>query len=68
VATVEEALRNSRIKEFVKSTWEASKVLSVRRGGNRIGRFLKVVEQVVGGRRRFILLPEGCEGRGWSHV
>jgi hypothetical protein len=51
VAMGEEVLRNSgikEIKEFVKSTWEASKVLSVQRGRNRAGRFLEVAEKVVG--------------------
>jgi hypothetical protein len=43
-------------------------VFIVRRGGNRVGRFLEVAVYAVGGRRGFLMLPEGHEGWGWSGV
>jgi hypothetical protein len=66
IVMVEEVLRSTEVEVFVRSTWEASNVVTVKRGGNRAGRFLEVVSQVVGCRRGFILLPEGREGWGWS--
>jgi len=53
-------------KDFVRSFREGSKVLIIRRGGNVAGRFLEVAVYVVGGRRGFICIPEGYEGRCWS--
>jgi hypothetical protein len=66
IVTIEEVLRSTVVEEFVRSTREASNEVTVKRGGNRAGRFLEVASQVLGGRRGFILLPEGRGGWGWS--
>jgi hypothetical protein len=44
------------------------KLLIVRRGGNQAGRFLEVASFAIGGRKGFICLPEGQDGRGWRWV
>jgi hypothetical protein len=54
VATVKEALNSPGVEDFVKSFWEDSKVLIVRRGENQAGRFLEVASFAVGGRKGFI--------------
>jgi hypothetical protein len=41
-------------------------VFTVRGGGNRADRFLKLGVFAKGGRKGLIMLPEGREGRGWS--
>jgi hypothetical protein len=64
VEMVELALRNPGVQNFVKSFCEGLQVLIVRRGGNRAGRFLELAVFAKGGRKWFILLPEGREGRG----
>jgi len=46
----------------VKSFREGTKVLIVRRGGNKDGRFLEVAAYGMGGRRGFLLI---LDGRGW---
>jgi hypothetical protein len=33
---------------------------------NRHGRLLELSEYGVGGWRNFIVIPKGCEGRGWG--
>jgi hypothetical protein len=66
IVTMEEVMQTDRIVDFVNSNQEASKVLTVRRGGNRDGWFLVVLTQTVGGRRNIIVVLEGREGRGWS--
>jgi hypothetical protein len=66
VSTMESLLWFSGDKDFVRSFREGFKVLIVRRGGNVAGRFLEVAVYAVGGRRGFICIPEGYEGRGWS--
>jgi hypothetical protein len=66
VATVEVALRNTRIKDFVKSFWEVQQVLIFRRGENKAGRFLELVVYAEGDRQGLILLLEGCDRRGWA--
>jgi hypothetical protein len=68
VATVKEALKSSGVEDFVKSFWEDSKVLIVRRGGNQADRFPEVASFAVGGQKWFIWLLEGREGRGWRRV
>lgn len=62
IKTVEVVLWSTGAKEFVKTTWEASNVVTLKREGNRAERFLEVAAQVVGCLRGFILLPEGREG------
>jgi hypothetical protein len=49
-------------EDFIKSYREGSKVLIIRKGGNKDGRFLEASTYVSGGRRRFILIPEGRGG------
>jgi hypothetical protein len=39
IETVEEVLRHTRVKEFVRHTREASNVIAIKRGGNTAGRF-----------------------------
>jgi len=57
VSTLEVLLGVPEEQDFVKSFWVGSKVLIVRRGGNKAGCFLEAVG--------FILIPEGCGGWGW---
>lgn len=66
VATLEVALRNSGVLDFVKSFQEGPKVLIIRGGGNRAGHFLELAVYPEGNQKGLILLPEGSEGRGWS--
>jgi hypothetical protein len=63
---MEEVLRHTEVEEFARSTQEASNVVTIKRGGNRANRFLKVAVQGEGGRRGFIMLPKGREGWGWG--
>jgi hypothetical protein len=53
-------------QEFVKSFREGSKILIARRGGNRTGRFLEATVFGLGGRKGFIIIPEGRGGWGWQ--
>jgi hypothetical protein len=66
VATMELALLNTGLKDFVKSFQEDQQVLIVRRGENRVGCFLKLEVYAEGGRQGLILLLEGRQGRGWG--
>jgi hypothetical protein len=66
VSTMENLLRFSGDKEFVKSFREGSKVLIVRRGSNPASRYFELAVYAVGGRRGIILILEGRGGRGWS--
>jgi hypothetical protein len=52
IETMEEVLRHIGVEEFVRSTREASNVVTVKRGGNRAGHFLEVVVQGEGGTER----------------
>jgi hypothetical protein len=53
-------------EDFIKSYREGSKVLIIRKGGNKDGRFLEASTYGSGGRRRFILIPEGRGG--WDGI
>lgn len=66
IATVEVALRNSGLKDFVKSFQEGEQVLIVLRAANRADCFLELAVYAEGGRQGLILLQEGCKGRGCS--
>jgi hypothetical protein len=66
VAMVEVALRNTGMKDFVKSFWEDQRVLIVRRGENKAGCFLELAVYAEGGQQGLILLPEGHDRRGWA--
>lgn len=61
---VEEALWSQEFYKFVKCFWENSKVWIVWKGCNKAGWYLEMAVYVVGGRRGFILLPDGRGGRG----
>jgi hypothetical protein len=52
-------------QEIVKSFREGLKLLIARRGGNKDGRFLEVSSFGLGGRKGFIVIPEGRGGWGW---
>lgn len=65
LSTVEEALMVSAM-DFVKYFWVDIKVLMVRRGVNKSGRYLEVVVFAEGGRKGAIWLFEGRKGGGWA--
>jgi len=52
-------------QEFIKSYKEGLELLIARRGGNKDGQFLEVAVFGLGGRRGFVLIPEGRGGWGW---
>lgn len=54
MATIEEALKESVKKDFVKSYHEDVKALMVRGGGNKAVRYLKVAVFAEGGRKGVI--------------
>ena len=62
---VEEASWSPVSEDFVKSSSEGRKKLSVRGGCNKAGRFLEVVVFVDDDRKGIIWIPEACSGRGW---
>jgi hypothetical protein len=64
-ATVEEASRSPALEDFVRSSNEGRKSLSVRGGCNKGGRFLEVVVFVDDDRKGIIWIPEARSGRGW---
>jgi hypothetical protein len=66
--TVEEAMKDPGKKYFVKSFREDVKVLMVRGGGNKVGRYLEVGAFAEEGHKAVIWLPEGYQGWGWSRV
>jgi hypothetical protein len=66
VATVEVALRNTGMKDFVKSFREVQQALIVRRGEKKAGRFLELAVCAEGGQQGLVLLAEGSDGRGWA--
>ena len=63
---LEELLRSFGSKDFFKSIQVESKALTIKRGGNRNGRFLMVTNQALDDRRNVIVLPKGREGRRWG--
>jgi len=65
VSTMETLLGFPGEQEFIKSYREGSKLLISRRGGNKDGRFLEAAVFGLGGRRGFVLIPEGHRGWGW---
>jgi hypothetical protein len=64
-STLEVLLGLPEEQELVKSFREGSKLLIARRGGNKVGCFLEVSSFGLGGRKRFIVIPEGRGGWGW---
>jgi hypothetical protein len=63
--TMEILLGYPKDQEFIKSFREGSKIVITRRGSNQAGRFLEVAVFGLGGRKWFILIPEGRGGWGW---
>jgi hypothetical protein len=51
---------------FIKTFREGSRVFIARRGCNKAGRFLEAASFGIGGRKGFILIPEGRGGWGWT--
>jgi hypothetical protein len=64
-STLEVLLGLLEEKELVKSFREGSKLLIAQRGGNKAGLFLEVSSFGFGGRKGFIVIPEGRGGWGW---
>jgi len=65
VSMVEDALRSTVSKDFVKSFREGSKVTIVRSGANRCGRFLEVAVYAMGSQRGMTMFLEGRDRQGW---
>jgi len=57
MSTLEVLLGFPADKEFVKSFREWSKVLIMRRGGNKDGRFLEAATYGMGGQRGILMIP-----------
>jgi hypothetical protein len=64
--TVEEALESQRKEDFARSFRDEVRVLKVRLGSNKAGRFLEASVFVEGVRKGVIRLPEGRGGWGWQ--
>jgi hypothetical protein len=67
LAIVEEALK-VLVKDFVKYFQEDVKVLMVRGGENKSGRYLEVMVFIEGGRKGAIWLLESRKDGGWAQV
>jgi hypothetical protein len=65
VVTVEEATRSPVLVDFVKTSSEGRKSLTVKRGCNKAGRFLKVVPFMDDELKGIIWIPKARFGRGW---
>jgi hypothetical protein len=63
---VEDFIRGTELKEFYRSFSSGSAVYVAQRRVNGNGRFLELGEYGIGGRRSFIVILEGREGRGWA--
>jgi hypothetical protein len=63
---VVEVLEYPGKEDFVKSYNKDEKVLMVREGGNKAGRYLEVAVYAKGVRKGIIWLPEGRGGWGWQ--
>jgi hypothetical protein len=62
-----EALRvEGDTKEFCRTFRVGTTVHILHRRGNQHGRFLELSEYGDGGRRSFVILPEGRKGSGWA--
>jgi hypothetical protein len=64
-STLESLVGVPEDQAFIKSFREGSRVLIARRGRNQAGRFLEAASFGMGGRKGFILIPEGRGGWGW---
>jgi hypothetical protein len=65
VDTVEEVQKSLGKEDFIKSYREDEKVLMVRGGGNKAGRYLEVAIYAKCGRKGIIWLPEGRGSGRW---
>jgi hypothetical protein len=65
VDTVVEVLESPGKEDFGTTYHEDEKVLMVRGGGNKAGRYLEVAVYAEGSRKGIIWLPEGRGGWGW---
>jgi hypothetical protein len=65
VDTVEEVLKSLGIEDFAKSYREVEKVVMVRGGRNKAGRYMEVAVSAEGGQKGIIWLLEGRGGWGW---
>lgn len=63
--TVEELIRGDEIRSFYKTFRMGNLVHIANHRVNSDGRFLEVSEYGAGGRRSFIIIPEGREWNGW---
>jgi hypothetical protein len=59
------SLSSKKEKEFIRYFREGQKLFIVRRDDNRFDPFLEVEVYAMGGWRGRVLVPEGCEARGW---
>jgi hypothetical protein len=59
---VEELLKSLGKEDFIKSYREDEKVLMVRGGSNKVGRYLEVAVYADGGRKGIIWLPDSRGG------
>jgi hypothetical protein len=64
-STLETLLDFPEVQDFVKSFREGSKLVIARRGENKAGQFLEAAVYGLGGRKGFLLIPEGRRGWGW---
>jgi len=64
-STLEILLCHLEDQDFIKSFREGSKILIARRGSNQASRFLEAATFGMGGRKGFIVIPEGRRGWGW---
>ncbi|GLT69622.1 hypothetical protein SLA2020_417590 [Shorea laevis] len=63
--TMEDLIKGADIKDFYRQTCSGNAVLVAQRRSNGYGHYLELSEYGGGGRRGFIVFPEGHEGRGW---
>jgi len=63
--TLENLVGYPKDQVFIKSFREGSRVLIARRWCNQAGRFLEAASFGMGGRKGFILIPEGRGGCSW---
>lgn len=68
LATVEVVLKGDNLREFYRTLRVGSRAYITQRCVNSHGQYMVLAEYGGGGGRRgFIVAPEGREGRGWSN-
>lgn len=63
---MEKLIKGAKIKDFYCMIRYENTVFVAQRKSNGYGRYLELSEYGRGGRRSFIVFPEGNEGRGWA--